>query len=62
MVKVNSRWQNNKTGKIYIVIFPEAIECTNGREDIDYIVYTDGKKIFVRTTEEFYQKFTEVKK
>ena len=54
----NSKWRNNKTQKVYTVLYPQAIECTNGREDIDYTVYTDGDKVFVRETSEFYQKFT----
>ena len=56
----NTKWKNNKTGNIYTVLYSQAIECTNGREDIDYTVYTNGDKIFVRQTNEFYKKFTEV--
>ena len=59
--KTNTKWKHNKTGNIYTVLYSQAIECTNGREDIDYTVYTNGDKIFVRQTNEFYQKFTEVK-
>ena len=36
----HSVWKNKKTGNFYVVIYNEAIECTNGREDIDYTVYT----------------------
>ena len=59
--KTNTKWKHNKTGNIYTVLHPQAIECTNGREDIDYTVYTNGDKVFVRQTNEFYQKFTEMK-
>ena len=62
-----SVWKNKKTGNLYVVIYDEAIECTNGREDIDYTVYTSindvkdmNGKIFVRQTNEFYQKFERV--
>ena len=57
-----SVWKHKKTGNIYTVIYDEAIECTNGREDIDYTVYTNGDKIFVRQTNEFYQKFEKIEK
>ena len=59
--KRNAKWCHKKTGNIYTVIFDEVIECTNGREDIDYIVYTNGDKIFVRQANEFYTKFELVK-
>lgn len=57
----NTKWRHKKTGNIYTVIFDEVTECTNGREDIDYIVYTNGDKIFVRQANEFYTKFELVK-
>lgn len=46
-----------KTGNIYTVIYDDAIECTNGREERKYVVYTRDNKIFVREAKEFYQKF-----
>lgn len=52
-------WKHKKTGKIYYVILQDVIECTNGREDIKYVVYMsahNGMK-FCRKAEEFYQKF-----
>ena len=62
-----SLWKHKKTGNLYVVIYDEAIECTNGREDIDYTVYTSidnikdmNGKIFVRQTNEFYKKFERV--
>lgn len=33
-------WKHNKTGNKYQVLYAQVIECTNGREDIDYVVYT----------------------
>ena len=69
-MKENNRlsiWRHKKTGNIYVVIYDEAIECTNGRENIDYTVYTSindvkdmSGKIFVRQTNEFYQKFEKI--
>ena len=69
-MKGNNRlsiWRHKKTGNIYVVIYDEAIECTNGRENIDYTVYTSindikdmSGKIFVRQTNEFYQKFEKI--
>ena len=63
----HSVWKNKKTGNLYVIIYDKAIECTNGREDIDYTVYTSinevkdmNDKIFVRQTNEFYQKFERV--
>lgn len=45
-----------KTGNIYYVIH-EAIEATNGREDIKYVVYKRDENIYVREAAEFWQKF-----
>lgn len=62
-----SVWKHKKTGNIYVVLYDRAIECTNGREDISYTVYTSindikdmNGKIFVRQTDEFYRKFEKV--
>ena len=59
-----SIWKHKKTGNIYAVLYDKAIECTNGREDINYTVYTNvndmNGKIFVRETNEFYQKFERI--
>lgn len=53
-----TKFKHNKTGNIYVVISSQAIECTNGRDGIEYVVYTNGDKIFCRKAFEFYQKFT----
>lgn len=50
-------WKHKKTGNKYQIVHAQVIECTNGREDIDYVVYTNGDKIFCREAKEFYQKF-----
>ena len=55
-----SVWKHKKTGNLYTVLYDEAIECTNGREGIDYTVYTNGDKIFVRQTNEFYKNFERI--
>lgn len=58
-------YKHNKTGKTYFQLFlpcfgQEAIECTNGREDKLYVLYTDGVHLFCREREEFNQKFTAI--
>lgn len=53
-----TKFKHNKTGNIYVAVSSQVIECTNGREDINYVVYTNGDKIFCREAAEFYQKFT----
>ena len=53
-----TKFKHNKTGNIYTAISSQVLECTNGREGIDYVVYTNGYMIFCREAAEFYQKFT----
>lgn len=51
--------KHKKTGNFYNMLF-EAVECTNGREEIAYVVYKPVKSnglYFVRERDEFYQKF-----
>ena len=50
---------HKKTGKHYFVINPKEkiIECTNGREDKEYVLYSDGVRTYCREAEEFYSKF-----
>jgi hypothetical protein len=53
------KYTHNKTGNTYYLLTTAAIECTNGREDIPYVVYMNEQGlIFVRERDEFYQKFT----
>ena len=47
-----------KTGNIYHIIADDAIECTNGREDIRMVVYTRDGLIFTREYSEFITKFS----
>lgn len=53
-------YKHKKTGHIYIMLCDNAIECTNGREEQRYVIYTRKKKIFVREYEEFKEKFDEL--
>ena len=49
---------HNKTGNKYQVLTTVAIDCTNCRDGTPVVVYTDGKKIFVRESKEFFEKFS----
>lgn len=56
--------KHKKTGNRYIIINENVIECTNGREDIKYVVYAkekdntiDWANVFCREQEEFFEKF-----
>lgn len=46
-----------KTGKLYTILNSDVIECTNGREELRYVVYTDGSMVFCRERKEFWRKF-----
>lgn len=46
-----------KTGNDYTVLCDDIIECTNGREDKHYVLYTNGNLLFCREKNEFEQKF-----
>jgi hypothetical protein len=53
-----------KTGNIYKMLH-ECLECTNGRENKEYIAYVeaddvDHVDVFVRERDEFFKKFEEV--
>ena len=49
-----------KTGNLYTLIREDVIECTNGREEKMYVVYTRNGKLFCREQQEFWRKFEEV--
>jgi PTH2 family peptidyl-tRNA hydrolase len=53
-------WKNRKTGNLYEVLNTDVRDATNGREEVQYVLYrgTDGK-MHVRESEEFYEKFEE---
>jgi len=61
MVRQTQKYKHNKTGNIYMLLYSDICECTNGREDIRYCLYAneDGK-LFCRTWDEFNQKFTKI--
>lgn len=50
--------RHKKTGKIYSIM-SHAIDCTNSRDGEKVVIYTDGKKVFVREIAEFNEKFEE---
>lgn len=51
---------HKKTGNSYLAAVHTAIECTNGREEKEYVVYFNLKgQMFVREATEFHEKFTE---
>lgn len=52
-------YKHLKTGKYYFKIDfrTSIIECTNGREDKKYVLYSDGVRLYCREKEEFSQKF-----
>lgn len=57
-IKNMKRAVHIKTGNIYYIITDNAIECTNGREDIQMVVYTRDGLIFTREYNEFMKKFS----
>lgn len=57
----NNKYINKKNGKIYIVI-GKVIDCTNERDGTICILYNDGKKLFVREKNEFFEKFEKIVK
>lgn len=50
-----------KTNNLYTVLREDVIECTNGREEKRYVLYTRNGKVFCREQQEFWRKFEEVK-
>ena len=52
--------KHKKTGKIYSIMSC-AIDCTNSRDGLEVVIYTDGNLVFVRELIEFAEKFEEVK-
>ena len=57
-VNVTTQVKHKKTGNFYWIIAEDVIECTNGREELLYVVYEnfDGK-LFCREKKEFWEKF-----
>ena len=60
MIKTTSVWKNKKTGNNYIVRH-NATNATNGFDGVPMIVYQrtldQENKLWVRSEEEFLQKF-----
>lgn len=58
-------WIHNKTGNEYYVLFGDALNCTNGQVETEYVVYKkvsdNAVETFIREREEFLEKFTEKK-
>jgi len=52
---------HKKTGNYYFTIGNAIIECTNGREELWYIIYSNGQQTFCRERTEFFEKFEIVK-
>jgi len=52
---------HKKTGNKYVVI-GECLNCTNAQDGQEMVVYTRGRKTFVRETREFLKKLAPVKK
>lgn len=48
---------HKKTGHKYWIVNDSAIDCTNVRDGVRCVVYTNGQDIFVRETSEFWEKF-----
>lgn len=52
-------YTHNKSGKHYILLNNNIIECTNGREEKKYALYANLEgQIFCRKFAEFIKKFT----
>lgn len=50
-----------KTGNMYFIVADNVLECTNGREDIPYVVYQNSEgMLFCREREQFWQKFEKI--
>ena len=60
--KPDKQYRNKKNGKIYTVI-GEALNCTNAQDGQEMFMYKvdDCNLTFVRSKEEFNQKFEEIK-
>lgn len=57
---ITKKVRHIKTGNIYRVLYANVIECTNGREEKEYVVYTRNGKVFCREAQEFWCKFEEI--
>ena len=51
------KYVNKKNKKEYTVITLDGIDCTNERDSLRVVIYTDGELYFTREYEEFMIKF-----
>lgn len=52
-----SKFKNKKTGKVYDLVTDKAICTTNAYDGQRLVVYMDDLQVFVRSYDEFYEKF-----
>lgn len=55
------QYRNKKNGNIYSVITLDGIDCTNERDGLRVVIYTNGELYFTRESGEFMAKFEAVK-
>lgn len=55
------QYRNKKNGNIYLVITLDGIDCTNERDGLRVVIYTNGELYFTREYSEFMAKFEAVK-
>ena len=55
------QYRNKKNGNIYLVLALDGIDCTNERDGLKVVIYTNGELYFTREYEEFIAKFEPVK-
>lgn len=55
------KYVNKKNKKEYTVITLDGIDCTNERDGLRVVIYTDGTLYFTREYEEFLVKFEPLK-
>jgi hypothetical protein fuD12_04401 len=55
------QYRNKKNGNIYSVLTLDGIDCTNERDGLRVVIYTNGELYFTREYEEFIAKFEPVK-
>lgn len=54
------QYRNKKNGNIYSVITLDGIDCTNERNGLRVVIYTNGELYFTREYGEFMAKFEAV--
>jgi hypothetical protein len=46
-----------KSGNIYDILATDCIDCTNGQENKEMVIYSREDILFVREKKEFFEKF-----